>query len=101
MIQARKTRGRTIAPGLHFRRGDGRCSFAYVQIQIVRPRKNGGGESMAAVALLGGQWDARSQVLQRVLRVLSTPAASAANPGGKQRREVQEGEVGERISDGA
>ncbi|CAN6572695.1 unnamed protein product [Malus baccata var. baccata] len=35
----------------------------------------------------------RSQVLQRVL---SAPVAAAANPGGKQRREVQEGEVGER-----
>ncbi|KAM2683158.1 hypothetical protein EV1_044805 [Malus domestica] len=50
---------------------------------------------------VGGQWDAGSQVLQRVLCVLSAPAASAANPGGKQRREVQEGEVGERIGDGA
>ncbi|KAM1060579.1 hypothetical protein ACFX13_025761 [Malus domestica] len=48
-----------------------------------------------------GQWDAGSQVLQRVLRVLSAPAASAANPGGKQRREVQEGEVDEWIGDGA
>ncbi|CAN6579005.1 unnamed protein product [Malus baccata var. baccata] len=50
---------------------------------------------------VGGQWDAGSRVLQRVLRILSAPATSAANPGGKQRRDVQEGEVGERIGDGA
>ncbi|KAM2784017.1 hypothetical protein COP2_013682 [Malus domestica] len=38
---------------------------------------------------VGGQWDAGSRVLQRVLRVLSAPTTSAANPGGKQRREVE------------
>ncbi|KAM2500338.1 hypothetical protein PS1_042376 [Malus domestica] len=98
MIQARKTRGRTIAPGLLFRRGDGRCSFAYVQIQIVRPRKNEGGESMAAAALRRGSMGCRiSGATARPTRPQCTRSISS-----KPRRETTtRSEVGERIGDGA